>query len=1307
MKDLSAWRLVVPPPERSLILLPRAGCFGLVAAMTVSVHAQQIVCPPSCSPPPNSSYAATAVAPVAVAVSGSPLAGSQIGISLLAAGTTGVFEQSNATVTLTGATITANLSGAAANNLYGIRASSASLVAGNARISLRGTGIQAHDLVGVAAESNAQIEFTDSTVQTDGTTSFATSKSYGLLARGAGNQILFHGGTVTTLTSRGSHAVYAVGGGHVLLDRGTVVHTTGAQIVSPVTGSHGLLASGAGSLIEGDGIAVSASGNASAAAQAEQGGSLSLTSTSLVSTGADVGGASAGLRVLSGASASVSGSGSSMSTSGRSAPAVAVDGAGSHVQIADATLSTTGLRAYGLAATNGGLADLAGSDISITPPAPTSAAVNNAFGLYAAGANSRINAHDVAITMGADNRGHGVQALDGGTVTLDQDTTILTQGQSSVGLWARNGSITADGVAVTTTGAGGSIGMLADQANGVLTALGGSVETKGSETAGPERAHGLAARLGGTLSATDTSVHTRGTNAMGVLADDGGTVRLANNAITTDNTGAIGLYSIVEPTGPAANATITGSGVSVNTSGDFAHGAAARQKFLPEMSRITISGSSVVTRGNSAVGLLAIEGAAVRADSGSTITTSGADSQGLMAVAQPSAVTVDTTVVKTSGSAAHGAVAAEGGSVTVNAARLEATGPQAMALYATSSVSAPSAAQVTGGTLLSQSGPVIGASGLANISLTRSVVGAAGSTRDWLRVGASSDFPPLLPLTLPEVDAQPAADSPLEPASSLSAVLTQRAALPAATSSTAALNISGSTMTGSATTLPGSISMVTMQSGSLWNLTGNSNLTQLTSSGSEIAFSEPAGNAFKTLTVVNYAGQPGSLIGLNTYLGGDGSPSDKVVIDGGTASGQSGLRIRNTLAPNNIGPGALTTANGILVVDAIGGASTAPTAFTLNGRVTAGAYEYRLFRGSVDASNPQAWYLRSAQPPEPPTPVPPTPPNPPTPTPPVPPKPLFRPEVAAYLANRRIIGDFLVHSLHDRLGEPQWTDQQTFDNDDAQRNSLWLRFVGKDFASRSEDGNFDANSQAWLLQGGGDVAIWSVFRGDDRLHLGGMFGYGWGDSTGHATGNPYSADSDTHGVNVGVYATWFQNDERRLGWYGDFWAQYGWYSNSVNGQLLPSVSYNTQAMAVSAEGGYAWYPWIQRNFAIEPQAQVIYAHGTGSDVEEPGGTRVDTSGASGWITRLGVRFHGTFDHASGKRSQPYLTLNWWHDSVSNGVAFNQYGVSNLYPSNRYEVKLGLNLLGRAGWTGWGNVGWQVGSQSFHAFIGRVGIKRTW
>lgn len=67
----------------------------------------------------------------------------------------------------------------------------------------------------------------------------------------------------------------------------------------------------------------------------------------------------------------------------------------------------------------------------------------------------------------------------------------------------------------------------------------------------------------------------------------------------------------------------------------------------------------------------------------------------------------------------------------------------------------------------------------------------------------------------------------------------------------------------------------------------------------------------------NYVGQGGT-IAMNTYLGADGSVSDKLVIDRGATSGTTLLRFTNAG-----GPGAQTTGNGILVVSAVNGGTTA------------------------------------------------------------------------------------------------------------------------------------------------------------------------------------------------------------------------------------------------------------------------------------------------------------------------------------------------------------------------------------------------
>ena len=186
-------------------------------------------------------------------------------------------------------------------------------------------------------------------------------------------------------------------------------------------------------------------------------------------------------------------------------------------------------------------------------------------------------------------------------------------------------------------------------------------------------------------------------------------------------------------------------------------------------------------------------------------------------------------------------------------------------------------------------------------------------------------------------------------------------------------------------------------------------------------FGLPAGQ-FGALTVNGYVGAGGTLA-LNTFLGADGSPSDRLVINVGSAAGSSFLRITNAG-----GPGAETVANGIAVVQAINGGTTAPGAFALAGEVRGGAFDYDLFRGGLNpGSSPNDWFLRSTfiVGPIPPEPI--IPPEPPIlpPDPPIEPLPpgvfpIIGPEIATYGVVQPIarqLGMTTLGTLQERTGD--------------------------------------------------------------------------------------------------------------------------------------------------------------------------------------------------------------------------------------------------------------------------------------------------
>jgi hypothetical protein len=104
----------------------------------------------------------------------------------------------------------------------------------------------------------------------------------------------------------------------------------------------------------------------------------------------------------------------------------------------------------------------------------------------------------------------------------------------------------------------------------------------------------------------------------------------------------------------------------------------------------------------------------------------------------------------------------------------------------------------------------------------------------------------------------------------------------------------------------------------------------------------------------DYLGTGDATILFDTQLGDDASPTDRLVLDGGTAQGHTRVVVHNTG-----GAGAVTSQHGIRLVEAINGATTTQDAFAMPGELRVGAFDYRLFRGGLAGHDADSWYLRS------------------------------------------------------------------------------------------------------------------------------------------------------------------------------------------------------------------------------------------------------------------------------------------------------------------------------------------------------------
>jgi outer membrane autotransporter protein len=433
-------------------------------------------------------------------------------------------------------------------------------------------------------------------------------------------------------------------------------------------------------------------------------------------------------------------------------------------------------------------------------------------------------------------------------------------------------------------------------------------------------------------------------------------------------------------------------------------------------------------------------------------------------------------------------------------------------------------------------------------------------------------------------------------------------------------------------------------------------------------FGLPTGT-FGTLTVNNYVGLGGSTLALNTFLGADNSPSDQLTINGGTATGSSSIFVTNVG-----GPGAQTTANGILVVNAVNGATTAPGSFTLdNPELRAGAFDYDLVRGGLNGTDPNDWFLRSSIVVEP-TPTPPPPPPPP-PFPDEPPPttlppgffPIIGPELATYGVVQplaRQLGLTTLGTLDERTGGTAANACCCVDTttpstaivvktpaitDFGCRPSVWGRVFGEQIRDHYEAfADPRADGSLFGVQSGVDLWRGSIVPIVGHRDVTGIY---------LAYGN---TAVDVNGLVTNAAATNYvltkTGTVRFDGWSGGaYWTHYGptdWYVDAVVQGTFYQGNAATQfanlpltgnGFASSLEAGYPFpLPWFGPRFALEPQAQIVWQRVSFYDANDGLGSvgLGDTSGASG---RIGLR--GQWTIVSGEPLQPQTLQRtpqlWW------------------------------------------------------------------
>lgn len=791
------------------------------------------------------------------------------------------------------------------------------------------------------------------------------------------------------------------------------------------------------------------------------------------------------------------------------------------------TIDTTGSGGNAVKVTNGTV-EFGGTNIQVKSNAIGLFINSNSFPAYL---NSLMGSELIIMTEGS-NDSHGI-AVEGSSAMLSlSNTSIRTLATGAKGILINNGaSANLSNLSIETLGVNGAEGIAA-QNNSILNLNGASIITHNAGSSAirgstsnlnlsnvnlsteADFGYGMNVGNNSSLFLDGAIIQTQGANAAGILSQSGSNLTITN---LTLNTRAVGIN--------INNSSLTLSDATITTTGrDGIFGLAGNN------SSINVDNTTIITNTNSSIGIsmnvsdLILTNATIQTygissfglratDSTASISNVSINTEGMSAIGVNSMgntnITLSGSEVNTYGQSAHG-LRMDGGTFTVTDSTIQALGPNAVGLSFNNLPLASRTVSFSNATLSSQQAAAISITGGTNsISLDHSSVSGATT---WLQ----------------------------------------------ANSGTTTLNANQTNLTGTAQTIVGSTNL-SLNNNSIWTLTGSSNLTQLNLTNSEIVFSAPFAQ-YKTLTLATYSGQDASIT-LNTFLNADNSPSDQLIINGGTATGHTDLLINNVL-----GEGAETLGNGILLVSTVNGGTTEEGAFSLGAPVVAGPYEYFLFRGSLDESNPNNWYLRSFFDDEV----------------------HFRKEVSLYAAVPSLLINYsrnLLGTFHQRVGAEEEVQKRWQAGAGSPLfNGSWLRAVHRDGRINNQSALFDGpnfNYRIYALQGGIDLYHQQYASG--HRDFVGVFANG-GDN--HSSVEHYTQEkagkANFKAYGGGFYWTHMSPN----GAYLDAVIQGNGYDLQVysSSQILNAPM--PRVYAYSLESGW---PFVLGNkWSFEPEAQIAY-----------------------------------------------------------------------------------------------------------------------
>lgn len=300
------------------------------------------------------------------------------------------------------------------------------------------------------------------------------------------------------------------------------------------------------------------------------------------------------------------------------------------------------------------------------------------------------------------------------------------------------------------------------------------------------------------------------------------------------------------------------------------------------------------------------------------------------------------------------------------------------------------------------------------------------------------------------------------------------------------------------------------------------------------------------------------------------------------------------------------------------------------------------------------------------------------------------PVVASIFGNQLAALNMFRHSAHDR-------DTSIYVPD----SNVWMRYNYDRTKTDLFNGKQSLDMKTSMIEMGVDVLSLDQFKA-------GVYG-GYGHST-IDTKQKHSrrkGDGSVTGYNLGVYGNWNAQTNGE-GLFVDTWAQYSWFKHKTSVHLSNirnySSKYDGDAVSLSAEVGYGMVmlEGDERNWLLEPHAQVGYTWLNSDKFTFGRAGDVDDINADGAQLRLGARYYGQ-STKSGFGVLPFIEANWLYDSSAPEAKVKGKNVESNLGKNFAEVKVGVNGNFTNSLSGYAQLDTRFGSDKYSHIGGQLGI----